>query len=519
MGQGTELGPYRLLDVLGRGGMGEVWRARDSRTDRDVALKVLGGWLDADPEFADRFRRECARAATVSSPHIVPVHNYGEIDGRLFIDMALIHGTSLRDLIDHGPLSPERAVAIIAGVGKALDAAHRTGLVHRDVKPSNILISNDDGDDHAYLIDFGIAQTVDDTRITRSGAMIGSPAYMPPERFTGDGDHRSDLYALGCVLYEALTGQPPFPGTNVLVLANAHQNTPPPRPTSKRPDLPAALDAVTTRALAKDPHQRFTTAGELIAAARSAITTAPSPPAEASGSATTSSQPRRTSAYTNVDSPPFDQPSDHRAADPSARAHDTDSPSATRATPSSDIRQRRRPILIGLAALLVMAAAVTALIALVTREPTTPTEPAAAGPIDTVLPAGPAAPQTADQIVASLAAKVPTVKIGVTYTADDDPNHLLGRPNGYTSKTTFTDSRIERGPALDATSVKAGGSVEVFPDADAAQRRQLYIQSIQKATPIVGTEYSYLTGTALVRVSGDLTPTQAAEYEAAVSGK
>ena len=268
-----DFGPYRLESLLGRGGMGEVWRAVDtSHDDRVVALKLLGSWLSDDEAFARRFRRESALAAKVTSPHMISVHRYGDIDGKLFIDMQLVDGLDLGTLLDRsGPLSPERAVEIISQTGKALDTAHRARLLHRDVKPSNILVTSDAGDDHAYLIDFGIARAVEDTRLSASEAVIGTLAYMAPERFAGDGDHRADIYALGCVLHQALTGHAPFTTTNPLHLLNAHQNLPAPSASAMRPGVPAALDEVIARAMAKNPDHRYNSAAELAQAARRAL--------------------------------------------------------------------------------------------------------------------------------------------------------------------------------------------------------------------------------------------------------
>ena len=169
-----------LIELLGRGGMGEVWRAYDTATNnRTVAIKLLPPHLAQDDTFVQRFRREADAAARLNNPHIIPIHTYGEIDGRLYVDMRLIEGRDLQEVLDDGPLEPGRAVRIIEQVAKALHAAHKIGLVHRDVKPSNILL---DEDDFAYLIDFGIARGVDQTAIDRTGAMIGSWHYMAPER-------------------------------------------------------------------------------------------------------------------------------------------------------------------------------------------------------------------------------------------------------------------------------------------------------------------------------------------------
>ena len=176
---GVEFGRYRLIELLGRGGMGEVWRAHDTATNnRTVAIKLLPPHLAADPTFVQRFRREADAAARLNNPHIIPIHTYGEIDGRLYVDMRLIEGRDLQDVLADGPLDAGRSVRIIEQVAKALHAAHKVGLVHRDVKPSNILL---DEDDFAYLIDFGIARGAGETSLTGTGAMIGSWHYMAPE--------------------------------------------------------------------------------------------------------------------------------------------------------------------------------------------------------------------------------------------------------------------------------------------------------------------------------------------------
>jgi serine/threonine-protein kinase len=254
--------------------MGEVYRAVDTRKDRAVALKVLGSASAGDPEFRRRFRREAESAARLHSPHVVPIHDYGEIDGRLYIDMRLVEGNDLAEVIrGTGPLGPTDAVGIIGHVADALDAAHRHRLVHRDVKPSNILLVDgrtDPDSVFAYLADFGIARHQEGT--ASSSAIIGSLDYMAPERFAGHpGDHTVDVYALAAVLHEALTGSRPFPGRQMASLMHAHIYGDVPVPSALRPGIPRALDAVVARGMAKEPRLRFGTAGALAADARAAL--------------------------------------------------------------------------------------------------------------------------------------------------------------------------------------------------------------------------------------------------------
>ena len=273
--QGTEpvrtFGRYELLSLVGAGGMGQVWRARDRQTNRVVALKVLPEHSAEDEEPRERFRRECEAVAQLTEPHVIPIHDFGDMDGRLFLNMRLVDGTDLRTLIkQEGALPPTRAVAIIAQVAGALQAAHDVGLVHRDVKPSNILVSDND---FAYLIDFGIAHASGDHTLTRAGETIGTAAYMAPEAIGAavKTHARVDVYALACVLHECLTGKPPFSSDmGVQGMIAHHLHTPPPRPSASVPDVPTALDAVIAKGMAKDPDERYPTVRDLAAAARAA---------------------------------------------------------------------------------------------------------------------------------------------------------------------------------------------------------------------------------------------------------
>ncbi|MEV5834115.1 serine/threonine-protein kinase PknD [Nocardia sp. NPDC052112] len=265
-------GRYRLLSLLGQGGMGQVWRAHDSLTNRVVALKLLPERFADDEQLRERFRRECRAVAQLTEPHVIPIHDFGDIDGRLYLNMRLIEGTDLRKVITReGALSPRRAVAIVAQVAGALQAAHDVGLVHRDVKPTNILLG---ADEFAYLIDFGIAHAADDRTLTTTGETIGTVAYMAPEEIGAEvkADARVDVYALTCVLHECLTGRPPFASTLGMqgVIAH-HLHTPPPRPSTATPDVPAAFDAVIAKGMAKNPDHRYQTVRELAAAASAAV--------------------------------------------------------------------------------------------------------------------------------------------------------------------------------------------------------------------------------------------------------
>ena len=271
----TPFGHYQLRKLLGRGGMGEVYEAYDTRTDRVVALKVLPPHLAQDTTFQQRFRRESQAAAGVSDPHVVPIHGFGELDGRLYLDMRLIDGQTVGELLAdrEKPLSPTLAVSIVEQVATALDAAHESGLIHRDVKPSNILLTRRE---FAYLIDFGLARTASEDGLTTAGNTLGTLGYMAPERFEGGSiDGRADIYALACVLYECLTGVRPYQADSLEQQIAGHMMAPPPKPSDSDPKL-AAFDEVVARGMAKKPGKRFQTAAELAAAARRALT-APAP--------------------------------------------------------------------------------------------------------------------------------------------------------------------------------------------------------------------------------------------------
>ncbi|MEU0878240.1 protein kinase [Lentzea sp. NPDC005914] len=270
-------GPYRIEQLLGRGGMGEVHRAYDMAHDRFVALKRLSPGYHDDEEYRARFRREARIVARLREPHVIPIHAYGEIDDRLYLDMRLVEGRDLSEVIREGAVEPARAVRIVEQVASALDAAHADGLVHRDVKPSNILVT---AGDFVYLVDFGIARSVSPsaTGLTATGSVVGTLDYMAPERFeSGPVDGRADVYALACVLFACLVGRRPFTAEGTAAQIWAHLNEAPPKASPLNPAVPAALDDVIARGMAKNPADRYATAGALARAAAQALTPVPTP--------------------------------------------------------------------------------------------------------------------------------------------------------------------------------------------------------------------------------------------------
>jgi serine/threonine protein kinase len=265
---GREIAGFRVEREIGRGGMGVVYLATQVFPERRVALKLLSSDLAADPAFRERFVRESNAAASTEHPNIVPVYGAGESDGQLYLAMRFIEGMDLRTLLEHeGTLSPERAALICAQVADALEAAHERGLVHRDVKPGNVLL---DARERAYLSDFGLIRaTRIDTEITKTGQFMGTVDYVAPEQIRGDKlDGRADVYSLGCVLYECMTGSPPFRRDSEVATMYAHLEQDVPAPSSTRADLPRSLDEVVTKATARRPDYRFATAGEMAGALR-----------------------------------------------------------------------------------------------------------------------------------------------------------------------------------------------------------------------------------------------------------
>ncbi|MDO8184979.1 protein kinase [Conexibacter sp. JD483] len=271
---GTVVAGCRIISVIGRGGMGVVYLAQHEALERRVALKLLSPELAQDPEFRERFQSEARIAASLDHPNVVPIHDAGESDGELYIVMRWVDGLDLRALLreNGGTLPVESAVALLTQVADALDAAHARGLVHRDVKPANVLVTA--SREHAYLSDFGLTKLVSasSSGLTRTGQWIGTIDYVAPEQIEGRRlDARTDVYALGCLLFQALTGSVPFPREHEIAKVWAHVNADPPSLSEHAPELPRALGTVLSRALAKDPDARYASAGGLARAVLAAV--------------------------------------------------------------------------------------------------------------------------------------------------------------------------------------------------------------------------------------------------------
>jgi serine/threonine protein kinase len=272
--RGSEVGGYRVDELIGQGGMGMVYRATNVALNRIYALKVLTPEIAEDEQFRQRFKREMRIAASLHHPNVVGIHYAGEQDGLLFLAMDYVHGTDLRQLLlKDGALEPNRAVELLTQLASALDAAHRKGLVHRDVKPANALITVRDGEEHAYLTDFGLAKRHDTVSgMTEKGSMVGTVDYMAPEQVTGDHtDARTDVYALGCVFFQMLTGSVPYERENSVATLFAHVHDPPPALRAPLADLYPEFGAVIEKAMAKQPDDRYLSAGDFARDAAAAL--------------------------------------------------------------------------------------------------------------------------------------------------------------------------------------------------------------------------------------------------------
>ncbi|HKG39239.1 MAG TPA: serine/threonine-protein kinase [Conexibacter sp.] len=364
---GSIVGGCRIDAVIGHGGMGVVYRAEQLALGRRVALKVLSAALSHDASFRARFQQEARLAASLDHPNVVPIYEAGEDGDHLYLVMRYVDGIDLRSLLQRdGALPPPRAARIVAQVAAALDAAHAKGLVHRDVKPANVMVCTDAGGDRVYLSDFGLTKPVDATTgLTRTGEWIGTPDYAAPEQIEGRRvDARTDVYALGCALFEALTGTAPFPRDVPMAKLWAHVNAPPPSLAAIDRSIPRAFDEVVRRALAKDPAERYASAGGLGRAAVAAAEDRPVP--EEDRSVATGEAAALPATERLAPAPPLPPAAvSRRTARPPARRP---APARTRVTTAAPQRvpqpQRSRRSPAGLAALAALLVAAGVLVAL-----------------------------------------------------------------------------------------------------------------------------------------------------------
>ncbi|OBF72735.1 protein kinase [Mycobacterium sp. 852002-51613_SCH5001154] len=359
---GTRFGPYELRSLIGAGATGEVYRAHDTVRDRIVAVKLLPAEMAAEPGFQQRFRHECGIASRLQEPHVIPVHDFGSINGVSYVDMQLVEGGSLKDLLrERGSLEPPRAASIVAQVARALDAAHAAGLVHLGVRPEHVLLTPDH---FASLVDFGIGHA-DPSRV-----------YMAPERFTtGRVGPETDVYSLACLLYECLTGHPPFEATDPDELKSVHMLSPAPRPSIMRRGVGRAFDDVVARGMAKQRAARFASAGELARAASEAVNAAYEPVAAGVGAGPLGTRPFE-AVYPNPDDTGY---SPYPPVEPSPPA------------PRRPVLDGRAPLVgIGAAVVLVIAGLIVALVSALTSGGSPP--PAASKPSPP--PSSPPPPKT-----------------------------------------------------------------------------------------------------------------------------
>jgi hypothetical protein len=333
---------HRIERIAGRGGMGVVYLATDLRLKRQVALKVIAPELAREPNFQQRFERECELAASVDHPGVIPVYSAGEEDGASYVTMRWVEGTDLAEMIRlHGRLPLPLVATVATQLGDALDAAHARGLVHRDVKPANVLVREEPGGHRVFLTDFGLTRRLaSDTRLTATGAIMGTLDYMAPEQFTGGTtDARTDVYALGCVLYQSLSGSVPFPTEGAPAKLFAHTNAERPSLLEAVPDAPPALDRVLQKAMAKEPEDRYRSAGELGAAAAAAV----AGEGVAAEEATTGAVPAGAESATGT-APAADAGTTGMSTAPAAEAATTGVAPAAEAPPTAPSREPVEPI-------------------------------------------------------------------------------------------------------------------------------------------------------------------------------
>lgn len=495
---GQSVAGYTIVRLLGSGGMGEVYLAQHPRLPRQDALKVLQANAALDGDFRERFIREADLAASLTHPNIVPVYDRGDFEGQLWIASQYIAGTDAAHLLADGypdGMPPEMVSDIVRGIASALDFANDRGLLHRDVKPANILLSEPDGNGkrHVYLADFGIARSLAEPNgLTATNMTLGTFAYSAPEQLLGDAvDERADQYSLAATAYHLLSGSQLYPSSNVAAVINQQLNTPPPDLANTRPEL-ARLDPILHVALSKRAEDRFQRCSDFAAALAEQIGTTsevgPSDPTMAAA------------AWKNNSDSPV-------------------TPSAAR----TDRRWRGSRLVIAAAAV----AAVLIGGAIIAWRPWQHSPADSAGISATVARpggvavstdsgsgSGPSGNVSARSAADAIRAAVPEVTEIIDVNEENDPNQLLGRPNGYIAGAVLMDSRAACTPP-DNLGVDCGAVIEQFPDAAAARRRADYVQQITAAMPMAGHQWVVLNGDLVLRVSDKIKPSEVKAYESA----
>ena len=517
LGVGAEFAGYTIVRLLGSGGMGEVYLAQHPRLPRRDALKVLRADISGEDDFRQRFVREADLAAALSHPNIVTVYDRGESDGQLWIAAEYVDGTDamalIRDVYPEG-MPPDKATAIITAIAHALDYAHQAGMLHRDVKPANILVAEEGigRPVRIALADFGIAREIDDPAgLTHTNLPLGTVAYAAPEQLMGEPlSGRADQYALAVSAFHLLTGSVPFENSNPVAIISQHLSSPPPKLGSARPEL-AAADEVFHTALAKDPALRYPSCTDFAIDLARRLAQAPGHP-DAPTQAALPASVVAAAAPTQAASVSHRSASGEPLVPPPA---DTSVKAAGRS---------RAP---WIAAAVVAAALVAAGVWIGPRllghseQASRSTAPAAsASTAPSPQQQGGVSTTFTDARAAAEAIKkaVPEVTQLIALTELNDDNNLIGRPNGYSAAVVLVDSRSKGVCDLARPGMDCGATVEQWPDDAAAQRRLDYIQGIRNAAPALGSEWTTRNGNLLLRVSGELPPSAAKAYEAAFTG-
>jgi serine/threonine-protein kinase len=514
----AEIAGYRVIRQLGAGGMGQVFLVQHPRLPRRDALKLLDAGVSRNDDFKARFQREADLLAQLSHSNIVTLYDRGEFEGRLWITMEYVEGTDASDLVKAGgPVDIDLVLSLVAAAGAALDYAWRKQrITHRDVKPANILVGVDKTNgtsqiESVKLADFGIAKAAgESTSLTSTGMTIGTMQYISPEAIEGEVvDNRSDIYSLGCTAFHLLTGQPPFTGATIAATMSAHLTKPVPSISTVNGHLPKETDAVFLRVLAKNPDDRYQSCSEFVTALEEAVGVG---------------EVRYPAAA----------PTLAAATSPKRGAVDSDAPTRLRkgdaTTAPSQRKSRAVPILASAVGVLAVAAAALGVYA--TRgggghTPATDTSTTVAStppPLPTtssfapLLPLPPAVDRTAQDAAEAIKAAIPEITQLVALTEATDDNNLLGRPNGYIAAVVLIDPRSKGFCEPARPGADCGATVEQWPDQAAAQARSDYLQTMQAAAPILGSEWNTVNGKLLLRVSGALTPSTAKNYEKAFTG-